>query len=143
MGEPRQAAERLVDVSKSDSDTVRLMSGIIAALRRAGSAVGDDVDRDLAAPGIDVADQVLPRLLDALDADDPTVLILDDFHLLRGASAHEAVATLLADMPESLRVIISTRADPVMPLAGSGRRVRWPRSGPISCGSMSARPTGS
>ncbi len=114
----RQRAGRTAwyTITASDADIVRLTAGIVASLRRAEALDDDDVDRDLIAPGIDVADLVLPRVLDAIRDDQPTTLVLDDYHLLSGPSAHRFVETLIADMSASLHVVIATRADPLLPL---------------------------
>ena len=92
------------------------MAAIVESVRRAGGLVDDGVDRDLVSPGIDVADEVLPRLLGAIDTSESLVLILDDYQLLSGAAAHDLVAALVEQMPGSAHVVIATRADPVLPL---------------------------
>ena len=103
-------------LTDGDADTVRLMAGIVAALRRAGVDIDEDVDRDLVAPGSDPVGGVLPRLLDGVDEGDPVVLILDDYHQLTGSPARGLITELIAGMPERLRLVIGTRADPAMPL---------------------------
>ena len=103
-------------LTDGDADTVRLMAGIVAALRRAGVDIDDDLDRDLVAPGSDTAARVLPRLLDRVDEGDPLVLILDDYHLLTGGPARGLITEFIAGMPERLRVVIATRSDPALPL---------------------------
>ena len=50
-------------LTDGDADTVRLMAGIVAALRRAGVEIDDDLDRDLLAPGSDPARRVRPGCL--------------------------------------------------------------------------------
>ncbi len=114
----RRASRRTawLTITAGDSDTVRLAAGIVASLRRAGVVLGDHVDRDLVAPGIDVADEVLPKILGSIDGIDSVVLVLDDYHLLSGAAAHHLVETLVSDLPASLRVVIASRADPSLPL---------------------------
>jgi LuxR family maltose regulon positive regulatory protein len=103
-------------LTDGDADTVRLMAGIVAALRRAGVEIDDDLDRDLVGPGSDPAGGVLPRLLDGVGDGDPVVLILDDYHLLTGSPARGLITEFVAGMPERFRVVIATRADPAMPL---------------------------
>jgi LuxR family maltose regulon positive regulatory protein len=116
-------------LTDGDADTIRLMAGILAALRRAGVEIDEDLDRDLVAPGSDPAGRVLPRLLDGLDEGDPMILILDDYHQLTGPAAHALITAFIAGMPERLRVVIASRADPVLPLgrlraAGSMQEIR-------------------
>ncbi len=104
-----------ITITDGDSDTVRFIAAIAESLRRANALTDDRVDRDLASPGIDIVSEILPRLLAALRGE-PLVLILDDYHLLTGAPAHQLVAALIAQMPASLRVVIASRADPALPL---------------------------
>ena len=105
-----------VAITAGDSDTVRLMAAIVESVRRADALVDDAIDHDLVSPGIDVTDDVLPRLLGAIDTSESLVLILDDYHRLSGAPAHDLVAALVGQMPESVHVVIATRADPILPL---------------------------
>jgi LuxR family transcriptional regulator, maltose regulon positive regulatory protein len=119
-------------LTDGDADTVRLMAGIVAALRRAGVDIDDDLDRDLVAPGSDPAGRVLPRLLDGVDEGDPLVLILDDYHQLTGSPARGLITEFIAGLPERLRVVIATRADPALPLGrlravGSMQEIRSDR----------------
>src|SRR5262249_50514541 len=45
------------------------------------------------------------------------VFVLDDYHLVEAPPVHESVAFLLARLPPGLRVVLSSRADPPLPLA--------------------------
>lgn len=45
------------------------------------------------------------------------VLVLDDYHLLHTPQVHEAVTFLLDHLPPQLHLILTTRADPPLPLA--------------------------
>jgi LuxR family maltose regulon positive regulatory protein len=45
------------------------------------------------------------------------VLVLDDYHLVDSGLVHESVAFLLENLPPGLRVVVSGRADPPLPLA--------------------------
>ena len=56
----------------------------------------------------------------------PTILVLDDYHLINDASIHQSVQRLIEYHPPFLRLIITTRVDPPLPLA------RWRRGG-CSC----------
>src|SRR5262249_39238146 len=48
---------------------------------------------------------------------DEMLLVLDDYHLIDSAPVHESVAVLLENLPPGLRVAVSSRADPPLPLA--------------------------
>ena len=59
---------------------------------------------------------VLPRLVNELNDQGDVVLILDDFHRLSGA-ALDSMAWFIEHAPSSLQLVLSTRAEPVLPLA--------------------------
>ena len=50
----------------ADSDPVRFLQYIVAALTRAGVSIGASTQRSAAAPGVDLAGAVIPRLLNDL-----------------------------------------------------------------------------
>jgi LuxR family transcriptional regulator, maltose regulon positive regulatory protein len=47
----------------------------------------------------------------------PTILILDDLHLVDRADIHEQLGFLIEHLPAHMHIIVSTRADPAVPLA--------------------------
>ena len=47
----------------------------------------------------------------------PSVLVLDDYHVIGAASVHEALTFLLDHLPPQLLVVITSRADPPLPLS--------------------------
>jgi ATP/maltotriose-dependent transcriptional regulator MalT len=53
-------------------------------------------------------------------------LVLDDYHVITTPPIHEALTFLLDHLPPTLRLIISTREDPPLPLA------RWRARGQLS-----------
>jgi ATP/maltotriose-dependent transcriptional regulator MalT len=55
--------------------------------------------------------------LAAQPGDGEVVLVLDDYHLVDSGPVHESVAFLLENLPPGLRVVVSGRADPPLPLA--------------------------
>src|SRR5206468_13111995 len=48
---------------------------------------------------------------------DEVLLVLDDYHLVDSGPVHESVTFLLENLPPGLRVVVSGRADPPLPLA--------------------------
>ena len=68
--------------------------------------------------GADPQQVVLPTLLDELAAIDYQIaLILDDYHLVENRTVHEQVAFVVERMPQTFRLVIATRSDPMLPLA--------------------------
>src|SRR5258708_12459119 len=63
---------------------------------------------------------LVTALINELAADpgaDEVLLVLDDYHLVDPGPVHESVAFLLENLPPGLRVVVSGRADPPLPLA--------------------------
>ncbi len=61
---------------------------------------------------------VLTLLINEISAQpEPFALVLDDYHLIESKAVHSALAFLIDHVPEQLRLVLSTRADPPLPLA--------------------------
>ena len=83
----------------------------------AGS-VGERSASILRTPGVDIVDQVLPILINELDAlPESSVFVLEDYHAIDNAEVHEAVSYLLDHAPASLELVLSTRVEPPLPLS--------------------------
>src|SRR3712207_1153687 len=63
-------------------------------------------------------ESVLTTLLNELaDLDADAVLVLDDYHLIESRAIHEALTFLIEHVPARMHLVVSTRADPPLPLA--------------------------
>jgi LuxR family transcriptional regulator, maltose regulon positive regulatory protein len=61
---------------------------------------------------------ILASLVNALAAPaDQIMLVLDDYHTITLQAIHEAITFLLDRMPAQMQIVITTRADPPLPLA--------------------------
>jgi hypothetical protein len=92
----------------------------------------------LGSPGPSVLDTLLPQLGSALSASvQPSVLVLDDAHLLQNWDCLEAVASLIDDLPPGSQIAIASRGEPPLPFArlrAEGRVVELGAGGrPTSC----------
>jgi len=114
--DPRAFAWLALD--RGDNDPVRLFRYAIEALHTVADSVGERSASILRTPGVDIVDQVLPILINELDAlPDRSVFVLEDYHAIDQAEVHEAVAYLLDHAPSSLELVISTRVEPPLPLS--------------------------
>jgi LuxR family transcriptional regulator, maltose regulon positive regulatory protein len=89
-------------------------SYVVAALRQAGITV----PRVSPAAGRGTADHVfLLRLASMLAAQDPpVVIVLDDLHLVTEQHTLDGLAYMLRNATPGLRLVVSSRMDPVLPL---------------------------
>jgi LuxR family maltose regulon positive regulatory protein len=99
-----------------DSDPARFWRYAVAALDRArpglAGRVGPPPPRSF--EGLVTA---LVNELAAGPGPDEVLLILDDYHLIDAQPVHESVSFLLENLPSGLRMVVSGRADPPLPLA--------------------------
>jgi LuxR family transcriptional regulator, maltose regulon positive regulatory protein len=101
-----------------DPDLPRFFTHVVAALQTTNPDLGVDalalMDTDRGFP----TDEVLVSLVNDLDTTaDPTVLALDDYHVIDDPAVHGAVTFLLDNLPRHVTLAISTRADPPLPLS--------------------------
>src|SRR5262250_2948039 len=98
-----------------DSDPARFWRYAVAALDRVRPGLAGRVGPP--PPGSSAG--LVIALINELAADpgpDEVLLVLDDYHLVDSEPVHESVAFLLENPPPGLRVVISGRADPPLPL---------------------------
>lgn len=104
-------------LDEDDNDVGRFLTYLLAALRTRGPAdLGADVLALLQLPQPPPLRSLLTSLADALStALPPCVLVLDDYHVINAQAIHDTILFLLEHAP-TLRWIITTRADPPLPL---------------------------
>jgi LuxR family maltose regulon positive regulatory protein len=106
-----------------DADLRRFLTHLVAAIRTAEPEAGVDALALLEAGDTTPTDAVLVSLINDLDMlADPTVIALDDYHVIDASAVHEAVTFLLDNLPPQVTLAMTTRADP--PLALSRLRAR-------------------
>jgi LuxR family maltose regulon positive regulatory protein len=107
-----------VTLDRRDSDPVRFWTYVIEALRMISPTIGAGSLALLTAPGVDLAAEMLPVLMDELgDLPAPVVIALDDYHQIEGDAVHATVSALLDYLPPTVSVAIAIRSDPPLPIA--------------------------
>lgn len=107
-----------LSLDAEDNDPLRFLTTLLAALQRCDPTLGASLRPFLASPrGI-----FLPAVFGLLsgeiaERDSEFLLVLDDSHLLSDASIQQALAWLVEHCPPNLHLVLSTRADPQLPLA--------------------------
>ena len=113
--EPRSVA--FVSLDEADSQASSFWLYVVTALNGAAAGVGASV-LPLLAAGQPATRTLLTVVLNEIGAQPVEVdLILDDYHLADGAEVAEGMTFLLDHRPPNLHVVVSTRADPDLPLA--------------------------
>ncbi len=121
--EPSQRRVAWLALDPADADLRLFLTHLVAAVQIADPEVGVEALALLEAGGSTPTDAVLVSLINDLDVlAGPTVVALDDYHVIDEAAVHEAVGFLLDNLPPQVTLAMATRADP--PLALSRLRAR-------------------
>jgi LuxR family transcriptional regulator, maltose regulon positive regulatory protein len=113
---PSAAQVAWMSLDAGDNDPVRFWTHLLAACARAG-VVAQDSDLLAIAGDAQHSSNVAPRLVERLDSlDDPVIVVLDDVHELTDPRVLAGMEFLVRHPPSSLRLVLSTRVDPPLPL---------------------------
>jgi LuxR family transcriptional regulator, maltose regulon positive regulatory protein len=106
---PRRVAFASVDRDQQSAQS--FWSSVLEAIRNPDRSIDPEPQpAPIAAPD---TDQVLDRILEEFaEHVEPVVLIIDDLHELRSAEALAQLEHLVAILPRSARVVLSSRRDP-------------------------------
>jgi LuxR family maltose regulon positive regulatory protein len=100
-----------VSVDRDQQDAQRFWSAVLDAIRSPACSI--DPDKQPAATAALDDDEVVDRVLSELGEHiERVVLIIDDLHELRSADALAQLEHVLAMLPSSARVVLSSRRDP-------------------------------
>ena len=110
-GQPPRVAWLSLDAE--DSELRRFVTHLVAAIQTSSPRMGAEalalLESDRALP----AEAVLVSLVNDLDElAGPTVLALDDYHVIDAPDIHQSVTFLLDHLPPQVSMAITTRADP-------------------------------
>jgi LuxR family maltose regulon positive regulatory protein len=101
-------------LDSGDADLRVFLTNLVAAIR----TVEPDAGADALALLEGGTDGVLVSLINDLDTlAGPTVVALDDYHVIDGAAVHEALTFLVDNLPPQVTLAMTTRADPPLPLS--------------------------
>ncbi|HZG68865.1 MAG TPA: BTAD domain-containing putative transcriptional regulator, partial [Herpetosiphonaceae bacterium] len=113
---PPQVAWLSLDAG--DSDPIQFLRYLIAALQTVAPTVGSRVLSLLDSAQAPRIESLIPLVINELAAlPDPTILVLDDYHVVDAPAVHQALTFLIDHLPPQLHLILATRSDPPLPLA--------------------------
>jgi LuxR family transcriptional regulator, maltose regulon positive regulatory protein len=106
-------------LEEADNDPARFLAYLVSALRSAlGEGIGEGVLASLRLPEFPPVEAVVGVLINELaDVRDEVTIVLDDYHVIHSGPVHEATTFLLEHLPENVHLVISSRADPPLPLS--------------------------
>lgn len=105
-----------LSLDEADNDPALFWSHVVAAFRAAFARTGETFPDLSGATTPD--DAFIAILLNELtELQRPAVLVLDDLHIVEHADIQAKLAVLVDYLPSNVRLVISTRADPALPLA--------------------------
>ena len=117
-GSSRRAVAWL-SLDTADNDPARFWRHVVAALDRACPGIAERAG-PLLGPPPSSFDGLVTALINELDAQpsaDQVLLVLDDYHLIDAQPVHAALTFLLDHLPVGLRLVLTSRSDPPLPLA--------------------------
>jgi LuxR family maltose regulon positive regulatory protein len=109
-----------LSLDSGDDDPARFWRHVTAALERACPGIGGQVGPLLAPPlprSFEGVVTVLINELAARPAAGRALLVLDDYHCVGAEQVHAELAFLIGHLPPGLRVVLSTRSDPPLPMS--------------------------
>jgi LuxR family maltose regulon positive regulatory protein len=106
-----------ISLDPTDNEPASFWTYVVTALRTAVPRIGPDALELLSASPLPT-ELMLTTVLNELAAAPHEVwLVLDDYHLVDSRDVRDGMALLLERLPPNVHVVLSTRADPDLPLA--------------------------
>ena len=107
-----------LSLDSRDNDPARFWRYFLTAMSRLQPACGQTALALLHSPQAPPIVTILTMVLNDLQALAADVtFVLDDYHIIESRDIHEAMIFLLQNLPQRVRLIIATRADPPFPLS--------------------------
>ena len=106
-----------LSLGPEESDLRRFLIRVVDALEGSIGTFGAEARALLQSDRAVPAESVVGSLVTDLDQlAGPTVLALDDYHVIDATEVHDAVTFLVENLPPQATLAIATRADPPLPL---------------------------
>lgn len=112
-----------ISLGDEEDDLLRFTDYLLAAIGNVFPGACDTTRSLLHVSEVPPVSDLSQHLLNDLDQiEDPFILVLDDFHKIRGKTVHDLLGGLLTHPPQNLHLMLLTRRDP--PLLTSILRAR-------------------
>ncbi|TAK01310.1 MAG: helix-turn-helix transcriptional regulator [Chloroflexota bacterium] len=111
------AAVAWLSLDADDNDPARFWRYVAAALQTAHPELGLDAARALEPPEPQIDQAIHSVLNDLANLERDVVLVLDDFHMIDRRDIGDELAYVIDRLPAHAHLVMTTRADPTLPLA--------------------------
>ena len=106
-----------LSLDKNDNGLARFFTYLVAALRTIEPEIGQGLLTSLqSAQPANMMAMVQTLLNDLAQNGRAFTLVLDDYHVITNTAVHEAITALIDYLPPHIHLIITSRADPPLPL---------------------------
>ena len=107
-----------LSLDEGDDELPRFLNYIITALQTVEAGFGQNALHALQSAQQPTTEALLTLLLNEIAARQrPFILVLDDYHVIEAQDIDDALTFVVEHMPPSMHLVITSRADPTLPLA--------------------------
>jgi len=107
-----------LSLGEADDDPERFLRYWLTAFQQVDDSISGRIQPLLRLPQLPPVNALLDELLNQLAASEsPILLTLDDYHVITNPQIHEALAYFIHHQPAHVHLVVTTRADPPLPLA--------------------------
>jgi len=107
-----------ITLDEGDNDQTRFLIYFISAINKVSAHIGGSVLEALNSDQPPELEILLSGLINEIvENNKPFVIVLDDYHTIINQDVHEIITFILENQPQSMHLVISSRADPPWPLA--------------------------
>lgn len=114
QGRDSQLGVGWLSLDAGDNDPSRFLTYLVSALQRADPALSSEA---LSLPLTSCEPALTSLINEVAQSSKEIILVLDDFQLIEEKSIRDALVFLLDRLPSNLHLVISSRSDPLLPVA--------------------------
>ncbi len=106
-----------LSLDEGDDQPARFWTYVVGAIKCVAPELPDTATRRLRAPGVSIADEVLPAMVNEVTViTRPVVLVVDDYHLISADEIHTGMSYLVERLGPEIHVVLAGQSDPPLRL---------------------------
>ena len=108
-----------LSLDSDHSDPSVFLTYLIASVQSVSLDIGKGLISAVQSPEAPPSEYIITNLINEISETSISfILVLDDYHILDSAEIDNIITFLIKNIPPNLRIVISTREDPQLPIAG-------------------------